>query len=111
MAEDCDLDPTRGVVRYDIYMMMYSTVFILQLLLMFHTIYHECTKRNSRQFQLSATMRISYVVLQIIALMWISCNILLMLVDPNTQIISDSIFCGIIAHLIYYPLIIQLFSL
>ena len=77
---------------------------ILQLSLLFHSIYHELSYRDNEVYQqVSRQSRILYISLQLIGLYWTIIDLFRLIIDPHTHISRGNTSCDILG---YSPLIV-----
>ena len=87
---------------YIIYIGVYIVLFIIQLLILTNTIYHEISYRHHPKFKKVRTMRLLYIALQISGIIWLLNQMIVLGIDPHTHILRDSAMCGVTAYSIWY---------
>ena len=70
-AYGMDSCPSDFETRYLVYMITSVILVLLQSLLFIHTLRHEWTQRHEKRFTKSWAMRVMYISMQIIALIWV----------------------------------------
>ena len=93
MAEGCDESVEFALQRYYFYVMPNVILAMCHCILLAHTIQKEYSLRGNINFQRLKKMRILYIIQQVIAISALICYILLIVVDPHTQILQHSILC------------------
>ena len=101
MSTQC-VDSPGSTARYDIAAIFFCLITMLQFLLILHTVYFEVTLRNDKRMQKTQKLRIIYTVQQLIGFLWLSNNLFIMIIDPLTEILEDSIWCKYTAYFSYY---------
>eukprot|EP01084_Bolivina_argentea_P029656 55065_1 len=72
---------------------------ILQLTLLFNTIYHEYIQRNDTKYQsISLKLRVLFIVLQLIGLFWTIVDLFGFVIDPFTLMLRDNTGCDLTAY-------------
>lgn len=104
MADECEADETNPYYgRYYSYIISIGFISIFQILLLLHTIFHEITLRNDTQFQKLKSLRILYIILQLLAISFSTFTTLRFTIDPHIYILRDTPFCGLISYAQFYP--------
>ena len=98
--EECDAETIElGHIKF----MVVSIVFIiLHVLLLIHSIYHEVKRRKSTKFAKVKRMRVLYLLMQIVAILWDVTYLITLGIDPHTSAIRDSVLCPLSAYGLYY---------
>ena len=88
--------------RYYTYTVPIGVVAILQLFLLLITIHDELRFRKLEKFRNVRTLRILYIILQLLAISSLALNILLFFVDPHTHILRNTIWCSWVPYLRFW---------
>ena len=88
--------------RYDVFTILSASITLFQLLLFVHTIYHEYSQRNCTVFEQSKTMRILYIILQMLAISAVLCDHFRYTIDSHTGVLRHNFGCRLVAYAPWY---------
>lgn len=98
-SPQCDSDAADSEQRYYPYTIILCLLVVLQIILFAHTIYHS-------QYNSVKSMRLCFIIMQLLIIFWGALNILMYTVDPYTFIIQHSILCKVSAYAVFHPVTI-----
>ena len=93
MTERCDESVEVALQSYYLYVLLNVILAMCHFILLAHTIQKEYLLRGNINFQRVKKMRLLYIIQQLLAIAALICHILLIVVDPHTQILQHSIMC------------------
>ena len=75
---------------------------ILSTILFMQTIYHEIKLRDDKRYRNLKLMRVLYIGMQILSLLFLIFDILRFCIDPFTHFLQESSSCSAIAHAVFH---------
>ena len=99
MAEECDSGTYHG--SYYLFSIPISFMVAFVFLLILQTLQQEWTRRKDVKFQRILMLRIPYIILQFLTIVYLSCSLLLFPLNPKSDTQQNDIFCK---SIVYYPL-------
>jgi len=88
--------------RYDVFTILSASITMFQLLLFAHTMYNEYSQRNCNAFEQSKTMRILYIILQMLAILAVLCDHLRYTIDSHTGVLRHHFGCRLVVYAPWY---------